>query len=864
MMKKQIQAIILLLASHAYSVDGAKNVRGGGGIPPAAEESSMKVQVKRMLWGPRNYAIDSPFVDGRGIGGGSKELTPHASKIRGAISTDDGPMTDEMTRILLGRPDDPKDYYALLGDEEDARVPEETFAEIVRLLQQEDSCDDADCAVGAACDDSFNCACKSPYVPNPKKTKVPVQALPYIKNGCVLPASVEVDNLVPGHCGIYNQTCVRGALCQEVDEKDDQKRLKCFCNGNEGWVGDPEFLSHRDIANIKKWNLFGFYSCVDLDECLDPKNNECASADQCEDRDPGPLVTDRYACFCKAGFVASDFGPRGPRTCTDIDECATLDDPCPTGQFCENTPGSYKCWCDKDKLKEPDPNGFCPIGEINESGCGSTKEKCTSIGQYCIKETIPNAPDKENCLCMEGWIQPAGERAQCQDRDECALSLDFKCDRRSDKSGRYSKCINVDKSNEDVSTLGWDDGYRCECSPGFTDTPNTPKGTKCIPPEAPVLPPAENIEVSTSAPTTAPAPAPAPGPVNKCFLSAPGSPAKSLDVACREQEGRFCDQTTQKCACLAPLYTVTEITDPSLGVNCQKNQCLDNGGPCGANTECTDIEDPAIGDGFRCDCDTGFIREILAINPETLTDLQDGGNCVQCNTLGTSGCTGTDVCLQVGGVNTCVANCVDGQNQCEPENLSCVQNGFGDWFCGECDANHACAVGICFQNKCGLCFNSDETDTVADNGCSEAQKFCVDAGFKSPNAKAVGTQCSSCIDSGIGDQVDAGCEADTPLCTFVEGVGACVGCINDETGSATDTGCSNIAPYCLADAGKTGSCVAGCINDKNDASTDTGCSGPTTICNAAFARGWYMCFCINDHTGLLTDTGCDGNTPFVS
>ena len=849
-MKNQIQALVLLLASHAHLVYGA-NVRGG--IPPEDGGPMASAGVKRMLSDPRNYAKVSTLALEGELGGGVNELIPQAAKIRGAaVSGEDGPMTAEVKRILFGHSD--LNESGFVGDE-DPRDAEEIFAEIVRRLQ-DDTCDNADCTDGAECDDSNNCACKSPYIPNPKMKKIPAQFLPYVKKGCVVPASVEVDNLVPGHCGIYNQTCVLGALCQ-VDESDDKKRLKCFCNSNEGWVGDPDF-AHRDIKNIKKWNLFGFYSCVDLDECLDPSNNQCASSDQCEDRDPGPLVSDRYACFCKAGFVASDFGPRGPKKCTDIDECAANKDLCPSGQFCQNTPGSYKCWCDEAKTKEPDAiTGCLPPGEIDEGGCGSKTEKCVSIGQYCVKQTFPNAPDKENCLCMEGWIQPAGERAQCQDRNECVLSLDFKCDRRSDKSGRYSECENVDKTNDPVSTLGWEDGYRCKCSPGFTDTPNTPKGTKCIPPKAPA--PAENIEET-------PAPAPAP-PNNKCSSTIPGTKT-SLDAACRLQDGRFCNFATEKCACDASQFYFFSSSANPFDVNCQKNQCRSGEAVCGLNTLCID-EDDFTGTSYSCVCKEGYVFE-----KDTTGALVPGGNCVLCNFKNNENCENpTEICSTSQGQNLCVKPC-NNDDACKfAEAPVCG----AQKFCIQCNKNDDCkgAEKTCNlnTNTCGVCFNTqDKTSTVNDFGCEGAKKFCVTSYGEDLQVKdQEGDLCSVCINDQQHGTEDTGCSTNdgTPFCVVTANNNVkCVECTRNKDCEGSQI--CNAFNKCVANPG-------GMSCGPNNGDT---CDAPTPICvdkmnsvcgecnvkgDCPFEQGQEcyknscgVCFNTEDKTSTVNDFGCEG------
>ena len=124
------------------------------------------------------------------------------------------------------------------------------------------------------------------------------------------------DLRVANYCGMFNAPCVTGAVCAQ---DPNANRLTCLCDASEGWTNGVA-MDHRDIENIKKYNLFGFLSCSDVNECLDPTKNDCASADQCEDRSPGPLSSDQYACFCKPGFAPSAEGLRGPTQCQNDNE----------------------------------------------------------------------------------------------------------------------------------------------------------------------------------------------------------------------------------------------------------------------------------------------------------------------------------------------------------------------------------------------------------------------------------------------------------------------------------------------------------------------------------------------------------------
>jgi len=47
-----------------------------------------------------------------------------------------------------------------------------------------------------------------------------------------------------------------------------------------------------------------------------------------------------YTCHCDTGFEGDG------KTCTNIDECATLTDNCDVNATCTDTVGSFTCTCD--------------------------------------------------------------------------------------------------------------------------------------------------------------------------------------------------------------------------------------------------------------------------------------------------------------------------------------------------------------------------------------------------------------------------------------------------------------------------------------------------------------------------------------
>eukprot|EP01124_Arcella_intermedia_P036419 TRINITY_DN9532_c0_g1_i10.p1 TRINITY_DN9532_c0_g1~~TRINITY_DN9532_c0_g1_i10.p1 ORF type:complete len:1497 (-),score=299.56 TRINITY_DN9532_c0_g1_i10:46-4536(-) len=110
-------------------------------------------------------------------------------------------------------------------------------------------------------------------------------------------------------------------------------------------------------------------------------------------------------CTCNTGYkyVNGSYGFSPSSThCVDIDECAILPKIC--DQLCNNTEGSYYCYCS---------HGFTMnANEKCEAFCGdgivAGKEECDS-GDGCLS----------NCTCETGYT--SANAYYCQDIDECAI-----------------------------------------------------------------------------------------------------------------------------------------------------------------------------------------------------------------------------------------------------------------------------------------------------------------------------------------------------------------------------------------------------------------------------------------------------------
>ena len=153
----------------------------------------------------------------------------------------------------------------------------------------------------------------------------------------------------------------------------------------------------------------------------------------CRDTLTGP------ACTCRDGYVLHNTGE-----CTDEDECMEGLDQCE--QHCNNTIGSYECYCSVGYELAGDDVSCVDIDEcvVDTDRCVSGQTCVNTLGGYtctegtCIEECI-----NSSCTCCTGY--KLDNNTQCVDIDECKESTDL-CE---------MNCYNTEGS------------YRCSCRVGF-------------------------------------------------------------------------------------------------------------------------------------------------------------------------------------------------------------------------------------------------------------------------------------------------------------------------------------------------------------------------------------------------------------
>ncbi|KAL9953812.1 hypothetical protein ACROYT_G041278 [Oculina patagonica] len=189
--------------------------------------------------------------------------------------------------------------------------------------------------------------------------------------------------------------------------KSDSQGNKCELNNSthEGYENDLEENPNYVYRGTKS-------ACV---------SNPCADNSTCQTG-----FTDKgYRCLCTAGF-------EGHECQNDINECNTLNHDCSADALCDNTKGSYNCYC---------KSGYSGDGRT----CDDFDE-CALETHDCSTDAVCNNNNGSYiCYCKPGYN---GDGRICEDIDECnALTHDCSAD---------AVCNNTKGS------------YNCSCKPGYS------------------------------------------------------------------------------------------------------------------------------------------------------------------------------------------------------------------------------------------------------------------------------------------------------------------------------------------------------------------------------------------------------------
>ncbi|XP_030844962.1 mucin-like protein isoform X1 [Strongylocentrotus purpuratus] len=481
------------------------------------------------------------------------------------------------------------------------------------------------------------------------------------------------------HCGVDFDSC-QGSPCYEG----------VFCS-------DEPPPSLMPVCGPCPPSLTGDgLTCFDVDECANDTLNECDQ--NCHNRLNG------YDCSCNDSFTLD----MDQRRCNDIDECILGTHGCQNNSLCNNTIGSYQCYCEV---------GFSPITNDNVN-CEDIDE-CTVDSPCDADATCGNNEGSFICTCNEGYV---GDGTTCTDMNECLDeslndcasqatcvnsrgSFSCACDGGWVGNGTYcedaNECFtNRDDCSDDATCENNPGSYFCTCNEGYVGN-----GITCF-----------DIDECASE-------------EDNCTMSAlcvntNGSfECQCADGYIQNLQGECEDENE----CVNnPCHMDAQCVNTNGSFVCSCNEGLQGSGLiCEDIDECTlethDCQQSCINDspGFNCSCFSGFIltNDNKTCMVTESCDLECGtGVCINsteeeicvCDQTGyefnstINNCTDIDECI---GENLCEMNCINipGGYDCScGEKFLLQADGRGCSDRDEClDGTHTCDTNAACSNKDG-------------------------------------------------------------------------------------------------------------------------------------------------------------------
>ncbi|KAH9524467.1 hypothetical protein Btru_054657 [Bulinus truncatus] len=548
--------------------------------------------------------------------------------------------------------------------------------------------------------------------------------------------------------GSYTCTCNKGFIldqnsktCRDINECNYRPSVcQHLCINTPGGYGcsclqdyslnNDNITCHLDIDECSIGshtcsqvchNEKGYYTCSCKDGfTLHPDNHTCEAClfpyygknclHQCNCNGHG-------TCNSTTGCVCDEHWS-GPNCTTDVDECLIYH-PCPSGQICNNTIGSYICSCppgtqlvdghcqdcaenfyglscalhctclNHQKCNKLDGNCSCMDGWTGQT-CDIDIDECSNGSHSCnysAHEICVNIPGGFFCTCDEGFglNLVSGEKVckECPNKtygrncsSSCSCHPDYT--RYCDKINGTCYCkdgwegphcsidINECNKNQNLCNLtnhehcqNTDGSYVCSCQSGF----HKDSGNTCI----------------------------------ECSNGTFGSECQH-QCKCQFSNTRYCDKINGFCNC----------TTGWTGGNCNTdvNECTEQTHNCSASNH--EICSNEIG-SFNCSCQNGFVLDHDGI---TCKDCQNGAYGSSCS--GVCDCdldhmiycdkkNGTCYCMEGWEGPNCktdINECLENPNHCNSTNHEICTNMPGSFDC-------SCEVGFHKDkgNTCIECHN---------------------------------------------------------------------------------------------------------------------------------------------------------------
>ncbi|XP_038070163.1 uncharacterized protein LOC119739340 [Patiria miniata] len=339
-----------------------------------------------------------------------------------------------------------------------------------------------------------------------------------------------------------------------------------------------------------------------------------------------------FECYCDSRYVTGADG----HDCIETDECSDNTDDCDSVATCTNTVGSFTCACNA---------GYSGSGKTGQC---ADEDECSLSTHTCHADAVcTNTQGSFTCACASGFTgdgQSSG--SGCTDDDECTLGTDNCLD-----SSSQGRCVNAPGS------------FSCQCEAGYSG---------------------DGVTSCTD--------------VDECSGSNGCHPSRAV---CTNTVGSY------TCACNSGYtgdgLTCADENECSLG----SHNCLMTLGQC-INT---------IG-SFSCGCISGYTGDGLT----TCTDVDECVTANDCNPLATCNNTvGSYTCTCIAGyegsgkVCTDANECVYGTDDCLSSNAFCI-NTVGSWEC-------YCDVGFTGDGV-SSCIDNDECANNT-HGCEPTLGVCT-------------------------------------------------------------------------------------------------------------------------------------------
>uniref|UniRef100_A0A8C3A8V8 Fibulin-1 n=1 Tax=Cyclopterus lumpus TaxID=8103 RepID=A0A8C3A8V8_CYCLU len=349
-----------------------------------------------------------------------------------------------------------------------------------------------------------------------------------------------------------------GESCEDINE--------CLLGASNCRVGErcinTEAISVARERSCVQWQFCCDFLHPDIDECETGIHN-CGPEFECSNSQGS------FRCLpnvkCGPGFIQDALGH-----CIDINECVSQTGPCPRGQLCLNTVGSYMC--QRNSVN-------CGRGyHLNE---GSTRcidiDECKSTERVCAGHGCVNLIGSYRCECEAGYNFNSMSRT-CEDINECRHFPGRLCAHKCENNRGSYECSCTTGFKLALDDRNCDDLNECESNPCSQECANVYGSYQCYCRRGYQLSDIDGMTCED---------------IDECALPTGGH---ICSYRCHNTPGSF------HCSCPVSGYTLS-----SNGRSCQDiDECVTGTHTCTVNQSCFNVQGE-----FRClsfDCPNNYRR----------------------------------------------------------------------------------------------------------------------------------------------------------------------------------------------------------------------------------------------------------------